>query len=46
MKCIRGGNLRGVVGRVKDSVAHELVRKGQAVYIPKHEYREKRRKKC
>ena len=46
MKCIRGRNLSGVVSRVKDAVAHELVRKGHATYIPKHEYRELRRKKC
>ena len=42
MKCIKRKS--GAVSRVKDAIAHELVRKGNATYIPKHEYRELRRK--
>ena len=43
MKCIKSKS-SSAVRRVKDAIAHELVRKGIATYIPKHEYRELRRK--
>lgn len=43
MKCIKRKS-SGAVSRVKDAIAHELVRKGNATYIPKQEYRELRRK--
>ena len=42
MKCVKRKS--GVVSRVKDAIAHELVRKGDATYIPKQEYLKLRRK--
>jgi len=43
MKCIRMNN-RTKIERVEDTIARQLVRDGQAVYVPKSEWKKERDK--